>query len=147
VRRGRQSPFLRARIDGSAQLGAEIRTARAFGVSRKRFFGWEPTETHERFDADGNLIERTVITREPEWDDETRDWALALTAAEDNQCPVCGGPRDECTDPNNEFKWVGIGPYRCHRGTASATHQANFFGQGKQQPRYAEALLWGVKSR
>lgn len=40
--------------------------------------GDEPSEVHEHFDADGNLTGTTVVTREPEWDDESRNLALDL---------------------------------------------------------------------
>ena len=35
---------------------------------------------HEHFDADGNPAGTTVITREPEWDDDARGRALRLAA-------------------------------------------------------------------
>lgn len=41
-----------------------------------------PEERHEHYDADGNLTGFTVVTREPEWDDEQREAFEDLRAYE-----------------------------------------------------------------
>lgn len=58
-------------------------------MSERRFDGWEPAETHEHYDAVGNLTGTTVVTHEPEWDDVTRSRAEALTHLEDTTCASC----------------------------------------------------------
>lgn len=55
-----------------------------------------PTEVHEHYDADGNYTGKTVVTRESEWDDETRERALNLTAYDESLCACgCGLPVTE----------------------------------------------------
>lgn len=41
--------------------------------------GWEPTETHKHYDPDGTLTGVTVVTRDPEWDEQTAADAESLT--------------------------------------------------------------------
>lgn len=83
---------------------------------------------------------------EPEWDDENRDWALALQAADDARCPVCGGPTSECLDP--DIKWDAGDPVRCHRATAVAVKQRKYFdGIPEGSDVQARALIWGAKRR
>lgn len=109
-------------------------------------YGWEPEERHDHFDAEGKLTGYTIVTREPEWDDEQRDWALALTHAEENQCPLCGGPRDECTSPSAEGQWAANLPVRCHKTTALSQLQAGYLGPGAEQS-VPEALMWSVRRK
>lgn len=52
------------------------------GISERRLNGWAPTETHEHYDADGNLTGVTVVTREAEWDDFEQAKMLALVEYE-----------------------------------------------------------------
>lgn len=87
---------------------------------------------------------RVVVTREPEWDDESRDWANALTAYDDNKCPVCGGQVDECSDPKSE--WTAEQTGRCRRATALANAQKPFFAgdAGEAPVRNPQALLWAA---
>lgn len=76
--------------------------ARTLGISRRRLLGWEPTETHERFDADGHMIGWTVTTREPEWDDVARDQLLALAHYEADVCD-CGIHSSQSHDKANVY--------------------------------------------
>ncbi|WBQ03026.1 hypothetical protein [Kribbella sp. CA-293567] len=90
------------------------------------------------------------MTREPEWDDDDRDWALALTEFENNRCPVCGGQREECSDPASEGRWEVPLPTRCHRATSLAQKQAPYYAAsepGKAAAAHPEALLWEVHRR
>lgn len=75
------------------------------------------SERHEHFDAEGNPTGHTVITREPLWDDLSRDAAYADWLVELEKCPMCGGPRDECSDPDRP--WYPD-DYRCHKAAALA---------------------------
>ena len=63
-------------------------------------YGWTPTETHEHYDADGNLTGRTVIRRESAWDDGERDAQHALDLL---VCPSCGNLRSVCSDPARDW--------------------------------------------
>lgn len=65
---------------------------------------------HEHFDADGRPCRAadaflTVVTREPEWDEETSARAMELGRHEASICPCgCGQPIDEASDPNRAFR-------------------------------------------
>jgi hypothetical protein len=79
---------------------AEVEAARAWGVPRSIFLGrpWP-------------------VPGEPLWLDEDREWALALQADEALTCHGCGQPRDEASDPVNEFHYTAE-PHRCHACSA-----------------------------
>lgn len=63
--------------------------ARSLAISEKRLLGWEPTETHvHEYDESGRLV-RTVVTRDPEWDDLEREKMQALAQYESGVCE-CG---------------------------------------------------------
>lgn len=64
--------------------------------------GWEPTERHEHYDADGALTGVTVVTREAEWSDEDRDDLLGLALYEAGVCE-CGYHQSLTSDPTNRF--------------------------------------------
>lgn len=74
-------------------------------MSHKRVLGWEPTETHEHtYDDEGRLV-RTVVTREPEWDDMERANMLALADWESDLCK-CGLPAAVAdADPDLQIKY------------------------------------------
>lgn len=52
--------------------------------------GWEPTETHTHYDADGNLTGYTVVEREPEWTPTRRARVKALERYDADSCSGCG---------------------------------------------------------
>lgn len=52
--------------------------------------GDEPTEVHEHYDSDGELTGTTVVTRQPEWDDEQRAIALEQAQYERDVHHGCG---------------------------------------------------------
>lgn len=60
-------------------------------MSLRRFNGWEPEEVHIHYDLDGKETGRTITTREPEWDDTQRAFALGLLDYEAQVCSNCGG--------------------------------------------------------
>lgn len=64
--------------------------------------GWTPVERHEHYDADDNLTGYTVVTREPEWDDTSRDELLALARYE-LEVHSCGYHSSLTHDPANVF--------------------------------------------
>jgi hypothetical protein len=85
---------------------------------------------------------------EVEWDDESRDWALALMAADDAKCPVCGGPMSECLDPKSEREWEVAPPIRCQRSTAVARKQKQYMNDTPEGvDTYPRALIWSAKRR
>lgn len=55
---------------------------------------------------------------------------LALQEWRDTLCPLCGLPREVCTDPSAEFKWHAE-PIRCHVHTATLRAQEE--ARGKYQ--------------
>ena len=113
-------------------------------MSRRRFFGWEP-RTFYFYDDEGRVL---YSQQESEWDDESRDWALALMTADDNKSPVCGGPMSECLDPESERKWEVTPPIRCQRTTAVAQKQKQHFDAIPEGvDTHARALIWSAKRR
>lgn len=106
-------------LAGDPQLRAVVETARAWGVSPRRFVGWEPcqTTTYE-YDLAGRLI-RSVTTVEAEWDDEQRELVFALQAYEADLCPGCRQPLNETTRTENEGRYIPGPAIRCHRCTAA----------------------------
>lgn len=80
---------------------------------------------------------------EPEWDQATRDLALALDDV--NLCPVCHRPAEICQDPERQFDWKVQDPVRCHATTAIRERQK---GVTEETNPHADALIWrvGLKS-
>lgn len=76
---------------------------------------------------------------EPEWDEETRNLALAHDAV--NICPLCKGPAAICQDPARQFDWRAQAPVRCHITTARLLAQR---GVSEQTNPAVGALLWPV---
>jgi hypothetical protein len=104
------------RVRGDAFLRAQLRTARAWGVSPGRFLGREPARRFVRDDL--GRVARIEV--EPEWTDEDRGLALALTVYEADACPGCGQPLSETTRPEREGRYRAGLAVRCHHCTASA---------------------------
>lgn len=109
-----------AQVAGDPGLRRILEAARAWGVSPRRFLGWEPARvTTYRLDELGRILE-ALTTVEPEWDDEGRDLALALESYDADLCPGCRHPLAETTRPEAE-EWFTPGDLiRCHRCTAAA---------------------------
>jgi hypothetical protein len=105
------------RVSNDPGLRALLKTARAWGVSPRRFLGWEPARTFTHVYDNGVLI-RTVETREEEWDEETRDLAIAFAMWESDLCPGCNSPMTETLASDNEGLYVADAPMRCHSCTA-----------------------------
>ena len=107
---GEDHPKIDPRVLDSRTTRDRVKTARAWGVSPDRFEGWEPRELHEHFDADGNPCRAadactTVVTREPEWTDHSRELALRLTDYEARICGCgCNQPIDVAYDGKRAFK-------------------------------------------
>lgn len=108
------------------QLRAELEAARSWGVSWKRFCGWEPvTTTTYRYDPDGRLLGATTVT-EAEWDDLGRAAVYALMRLEADLCPGCGCPLAVTAAPENEFRWQEGATVRCHRCAGTETVQKSY---------------------
>ncbi len=115
-------------VAGDPELRAELEAARAWGVSWRRWCGWEPTRTTTyEYDPDGRLV-RAVTTTEAEWDDEQRAAAYALRDYEAGLCPGCGGVLAETTRPENEFRYKELETARCHRCVGTEVVQASYEG-------------------
>jgi hypothetical protein len=91
----------------------------------KRFHGWEPATSYE-YDEAGRLASSRP---EAEWDDGEQTVMLALQAYRSALCPLCGGPLSVCTAPENEMKFKGGLPIRCHATTARAVAMENYRDQ------------------
>ena len=111
-------------------------------MSLKRLDGWEPTETHTyRYSRDGTRVTSVKVTREVEWDDEQRAWALALQVYE-SQLGPCGHylPRTAAADA--EGRYVVPAPDRCHACTAIREQLEQY----RDNP-HPEALLFHAERR
>ena len=91
----------------------------------KRFHGWEPATTYE-YDGAGRLVSSRP---EVEWDEAEQTVMLALQAYRSALCPLCGGPLSVCTSPDNESKFKGGLPIRCHASTARMIAMEPYKGQ------------------
>lgn len=60
-----------------------------------------------------------MTTVEPEWDEQSRGLALALSEYEAGLCPSCRHPLAETTDPRHEDRYFTDEAVRCHRCTAT----------------------------
>ena len=96
-----------------------LQAARAWGVSPRRFLGWEPARTtvYER-DHAGRVV-REITRTEAEWSDGDRALAQALASWEADLCGGCSYPLAETTLPENEGAYRAREAIRCHRCTAS----------------------------
>jgi hypothetical protein len=103
----------------------------------KRFHGWEPVTTYE-FDEFGRVVSSRP---EPEWDDAEQTVILALQAYKASLCPLCGGPLDVCTNPENELKFKGGLPIRCHATTARAVAMEPYKDQPNNQALMIAPIL------
>jgi hypothetical protein len=79
---------------------------------------------------------------EPEWDDATRDLALALDAVD--ICPVCRGPAYLCQDPKRQDDWLAGDPVRCHAQTARLERAKRVT---EETNPHTSALIWPVRLR
>jgi hypothetical protein len=105
--------------DDRDPLRQMLQAARTWGVSPRRFLGWEPARTTVYEHNSAGRVVRATVTTESEWSDEDREMVSALAEYE---AGLCGGCRDELrvtTDPENEGRYVGKPAIRCHRCTAS----------------------------
>jgi hypothetical protein len=76
---------------------------------------------------------------EPEWDEHTRNLALALDHVD--LCQVCGRPASLCQDPARQDDWQVGQPVRCHATTALRQTQRTFT---EETNPVVEALMWPV---
>lgn len=100
-------------------------------MSRRRFLGWEPERVTTYFYDDAGRLVRSVTVTEPEWDDEERAWAYALTDVEAEMCPGgCGQPLAESTavgaDEDYDVLFV-----QCHACATRARRQEDRSNPGE----------------
>jgi hypothetical protein len=79
---------------------------------------------------------------EPEWDEATRDLALALDDVE--RCDACGGLAWLCQSAEHAEDWEVGAPKRCHRLTALREAQKRFTEESNP---HLDALIWSVGLR
>ncbi len=88
---------------------------------------------HEHFDAEGRRTGHTVITRESEWDEETRARALTLAEFENNQCPCgCGQSIAVATDERRAFR---VQTFKCLARRAIKQHERAEADKAEQTKR------------
>lgn len=93
-----------ARIVRDPDERSLLTTARDLRISKKRLLGWEPTETHVYTHDDAGRVASVTVTREPEWDDESREEMLALAEYEAGVCD-CGFHFSIANDESNVFSF------------------------------------------
>lgn len=136
-----QRPKIRSRLRDSGRHRAEIEAARAWGVSRRRFLGWEPKRlTTYEHDDDGRLV-RSVTEVEPEWTDKERAWAFALIEEEADTCSGCGQLLSETTRPEAEGGY-DAGAVRCHACTQVHKAQAPYVEHDPMSLRFTVKRTW-----
>ena len=97
--------------------------------------GWEPTVTYQT-GADGRVVSSRT---ESEWTHDEQGKMLALAHYETvDKCPVCGGPKAECQDPDNEMRYTSSPPIRCFYRTAVSQEQKQWHADER---RFPEALI------
>ena len=101
---GADVPDFRRILSATLGDGRLRELALELGISEKRLLGWEPTETHDHLDGDGNPCRAadavtTRVTRDPEWDDRERAKMLGLLRYREG-VHRCGIHRDVVNDPN-----------------------------------------------
>lgn len=110
------------------RLRTELEAARSWGVSWRRFCGWEPVRTTTfRYDDVGDLVEAVTVT-EPEWDDVGREAVYALMRLDADLCPGCRQPLAVTAAAENEFRWQEGASVRCHRCVAAEVVQKTYEG-------------------
>lgn len=111
-------------------------------MSPRVFDGWAPREVHEHFDPDGTLTGRTVIQREPLWDDSDRERALELEAFEAGLCQCgCGQPLAEALDRNRAFD---VQKVVCYAKRAADREQRKA-GEAAKQSKLADGWDDGLR--
>jgi hypothetical protein len=109
-------PTALGRLRADPGLRVAVKTARAWGVPLSRLMGREPAQriVRDRFNVPAR------IESEPEWTQDDRDLAIALTLYEADACPGCGQPLCETTRPEREGRYKAGLAVRCHHCTAAA---------------------------
>ena len=79
-------PYVREVVAADATLRADIETARALGISLRRFLGWEPRTLTTHAGA---------TVREPEYDAWERAIQVAYDGWRHSLCSDCGQPLQE----------------------------------------------------
>ena len=94
---------------------------------------------------------RTVVTREPEWDEESRGLLVALADLEASSCDGCGHPLEESMSPDGDrgnragthYYEADPAPHRCH---ACAARERAVDAYAKQPGAHVtQSLRWGVR--
>lgn len=129
------------RVSKDAGLRAVLKAARAWGVSPRRFLGWEPARMFTHI-YEGGVLVRTIEGVEEEWDEENRDLVIAYAMWESDLCPGCQRPMSETMAAENEGLYIASAAVRCHSCTAHS--QAS--GVYADSPHF-EALFIPVKLR
>lgn len=103
------------------------------------------TEIHEHFDVNDVKTGYTVITREPLWNDDDRERAIALDEFERSLCPCgCGLPKDKAFDPAREFS-VEMGICHARRTLETQERRDRESAEKKNKPEsFFDGAFWFV---
>lgn len=85
------------------------------------------------------FLGRVVGPGEPLWLEEDRAWALALAQVEAEQCPGCGQPLAETTDPGAQYAYQAK-ITRCHACAAVAREGRDFAEHGETEGLLVQAV-------
>jgi hypothetical protein len=121
-----------------------LKLARAWGVSPRRFLGWEPVQTVVFRRNDAGQVVAAEITVESEWDDESRELAFALEDYEARLCPGCGDDLEETTKTENHEAYEPLPVIVCFR----CVERQRLEKQKKtMREKYGDALLLNVQKK
>ena len=112
-------------------------TAREWGVSPRRFYGWEPAEVYTFLDANGqpttsDKASTVVVERESEWDDFARSAATGLRQYENTTCPSCHGHMSKTLD-DQLIRTVEAQPYECLDCKAIDTRRSQYHSKHRHK--------------
>ena len=90
-------------LDDRDPLRQMLQAARAWGVSPRRFLGWEPARTTVYDHNAAGQVVRATTTQEPEWDDDEDPVCILGELA----CRACG------QTGNGHYPYQGTGDLKC----------------------------------
>lgn len=122
-----------------------MKAARALGISKRRFEGWEPATLYTHDEAD-----RLVSSQpEAEWSPLEAGWMVALAEYEAGLCEGCGHPLEETLTTEAE-DWKALPPLRCAVCTQHSMQHDEYADVKAKNPRptpHMQALRWRVVRR
>lgn len=121
-----------------------LRIARAWGVSPRRFLGWEPAQTVTYVRDQAGRIVTAHITTEPEWDESDIRLAFALEDYEARLCRGCGDDLEETTKTENHEAYEPLPIVVCFRCKERKLLEEQ---QESKRKIYGDALQLNVRKK